>query len=91
MDDDLKQLLEAMRQENASTHQETRRHFDVAVERIETRFDFLAEAVQHVSEELQRTRMSLDGEIYPISQWRSWKATMPADGRWRRIKLIPSN
>ena len=77
MDDDLKHLLEAMRQENAATrqekaatrqenataHEETRRHFDVAVERIETRFDFLAETVQHIGEELQRTRVSLDGKI----------------------------
>lgn len=62
MDDDLKHLLEAMREENAATrqenaaaHQETRRHFDVVLERIETRFDLLAETVQHVSEELQRT------------------------------------
>lgn len=63
MADDLKHLLEAMRQENATAHEETRRHFDVAVERIETRFDFLAETVQHIGEELQRTRVSLDGKI----------------------------
>jgi chaperonin cofactor prefoldin len=70
VDGDLKHLLEAMReenaaarQENATAHDETRRHFDVMVERIETRFDFLAETVQHVSEELQRTRVSLDGKI----------------------------
>ena len=63
MDDDLKRLVEAMRQENAAARQETRRHFDVVLERIETRFDFLAETVQHVSEELQRTRVSLDEKI----------------------------
>ncbi|MGZ5443137.1 MAG: hypothetical protein ACXW5U_14100 [Thermoanaerobaculia bacterium] len=63
MDEDLKHLLGAMREENATAHDETRRHFDVAVERIETRFDFLAEMVQQVSEELQRTRVSLDGRI----------------------------
>jgi SMC interacting uncharacterized protein involved in chromosome segregation len=37
VDDDVKRLLEEMREENAKAHQETRRHFDVAVERIETR------------------------------------------------------
>jgi prefoldin subunit 5 len=70
VDDDLNHLLEAirednaaMREENAAAHRETRRHFDVAVERIEARFDFLAETVQHVSEELQRTRASVDGKI----------------------------
>ena len=39
------------------------KHFDVAVEHIEKRFDFLAETVQHVNEELHRTRTSLDEKI----------------------------
>lgn len=74
VDDDLKQLLEAMRQENAMAHAETRRHseqiavetrrhFDVALERIEKRFGLLAETVQHVNEELGHTRASLHEKI----------------------------
>ena len=63
MDEDLKQLLETMQRQNADAEQETRRHFDVAVERIETRFDLLAEMVQSVNQELRSTRVSLDEKI----------------------------
>ena len=47
-DDELKRLLDT----NAA---ETRRHFDVAVERLEKRFDALAETVAYVDEKLDRT------------------------------------
>ena len=63
IDDELKRLLDAMRQENAAAHGDTRRHFDVTVERIENRFDVLAESVAHVNEELRRTRTTLDEKI----------------------------
>ncbi|HYK03682.1 MAG TPA: hypothetical protein VE974_18130 [Thermoanaerobaculia bacterium] len=63
MDDELKRLLESIRQETAAEHQETRRHFDIAVERIEHRFELLAETVQHLSEETLRTCASLDEKI----------------------------
>ena len=78
MDEELKRLLETMREETRrhfdvaverletrfdAKHDETRRHFDVTVERLETRFDLLAETVQHVNEELQRTHVSLNEKI----------------------------
>lgn len=47
-DDDLKNLLLA----NAA---EIRRHFDVAVERIDERSQLLAEAITHVDQKLDRT------------------------------------
>jgi hypothetical protein len=47
-----------MRQENAAAHAETRRHFDVSVERLETRFDGLAETVLAINEKLDRTPQS---------------------------------
>ncbi len=76
-DEELKSLFDAMRQdtaamlqenaatrqENAAAHEETRRHFDVAAERLEKRFGLLAESVAHLDDELQRTRTSLDEKI----------------------------
>jgi chaperonin cofactor prefoldin len=62
-DDELKDLIQALRRESTAAHGETRRHFDVSVERLEKRFDFLAETVQHVSEELQRTRAGLHEKL----------------------------
>lgn len=38
MDDALRQVLEAIRQENAAAHAETRRHFDVVAETSGTNF-----------------------------------------------------
>lgn len=46
----------AMREEGAAAHAETRRHFGVAIEHIDKRLDLLAETVQFVTTELQRTR-----------------------------------
>ncbi|HVT04216.1 MAG TPA: hypothetical protein VHL58_12680 [Thermoanaerobaculia bacterium] len=43
-DDDLKRMFDALRQDNAAAHAETRRHFDVTAERLEKRFDTLAES-----------------------------------------------
>jgi hypothetical protein len=54
IDDDLERLLDAMRQENAAAHADTRSGFDVAVdvmrqENADTRshFDVVAEAMRH--------------------------------------------
>lgn len=47
MDEELKRLLE-------STAAETRRHFDVIAERLETRLDGLSEAVTIVDEKIDR-------------------------------------
>jgi len=58
-DEDLKRLLDTIRQENANAHTETRRHFDVAVERIDDRFDRLAETVAQVDEKVERKAADL--------------------------------
>ena len=63
MDEELKNLLEAMRQENAAAQAETRRHFDVVAERLETRFGGLAESVGLVDEKLDRTTVVLEERI----------------------------
>ncbi|MEA2465835.1 MAG: hypothetical protein QOJ98_3582 [Acidobacteriota bacterium] len=55
-DDELKRLLEA----NAA---ETRRHFDVATERIEHRFEALAETVLHVDQKIDRTAEDIRDEM----------------------------
>jgi hypothetical protein len=70
-DDDLKRLLEsnaaetrllfeAMREENAVAHAETRRHFDVSVDFMRDRFDLLAEAIASVDDKLSRGIADLD-------------------------------
>lgn len=46
-DEELKRLLEA-------TSSETRRHFDVAMEHVEKRFDALAEIVAHLDQKIDR-------------------------------------
>jgi hypothetical protein len=68
-DDELKSLFDALRQENATGqaetrhdfHQtanqlseETRRHFEVFSERLEKRFDLLAESVRAIDEKVDR-------------------------------------
>jgi chaperonin cofactor prefoldin len=62
-DDELKRLFDSLREENAAMHAETRRHFEVTLERLETRFDTLAESVQHVGEKLDRTAAVLEAKI----------------------------
>lgn len=76
-DDDLKRLFDEMRQENAAAHAETRRRFEenaaahvetrryfaVAVERMDARFDALAETVGLLDEKLDRKTAALDEKI----------------------------
>ena len=59
-DDDLKRLLDTMRQENASAHVETRRHFDVTSERLDGKIDAVAESVANVGERLGRRMDDLE-------------------------------
>jgi hypothetical protein len=54
MADDLKPLLDAMRQESTLAHAETRRHFEVVAERVEKKVDALAEAVVHLDQKFDR-------------------------------------
>jgi prefoldin subunit 5 len=58
-DDDLKRLLEAIQQENAGAHAETRRQFDAAVQRVDQRFDLLDESVATVNAETRRHESAL--------------------------------
>ena len=51
-DDETKGLLEAVR-----------RHVDITAERLEKRFDLLAESVAHVSGEVRKTRTDLEAAI----------------------------
>jgi tellurite resistance protein len=73
-DDELKGLFNAIRDENAVAHAETRKHFDASVERVENRFDviaermegrieLLAETVQLVNENLQTKIVALDQKL----------------------------
>ncbi len=62
-DEDLKPLLEAMRQENAAAHKETRRHFEVITARLETQIEAVAEAVARVHETLDREAANIRDEM----------------------------
>jgi hypothetical protein len=59
-DDELNRLFDTLRHENSAAHAETRRHFDVANEATRHEIRLVAESVVHVTEELQRTRTTLD-------------------------------
>lgn len=52
-----------MRQENAAAHAETRSHFTATAERLEHRFELLAEAVQLLDERQHATATALDEKI----------------------------
>ncbi len=52
--------LRAMRGETSAAHGETRRHFEVAVERIENSFQSLAESVANLDEKFERKTEALD-------------------------------
>jgi hypothetical protein len=60
MDADLKQVLEAMRQENAAAHAETRRHSVVVAEGLRREIQLVAEGVLLNGEKLDRVDTRLD-------------------------------
>jgi uncharacterized membrane-anchored protein len=62
-DDELKRLFEAQTQEAAKAHADTRRHFEVVAERLETRFDGLAESIQILDEKVDRQTASIRDEM----------------------------
>jgi hypothetical protein len=57
--DELRQLLEAMRQENAAAHAETRRHFDVVAEALRHELRLVAEATGLLNDRIDR----LDADV----------------------------
>jgi uncharacterized protein YceH (UPF0502 family) len=69
-DDELRKLFEGLSRDITDTRAELqteiadgRRHADIAVEQMQSRFDLLAEGLASVHEELQRTRTTLDEKI----------------------------
>jgi hypothetical protein len=62
-DDELRQLLDTMRQENSAAHEATRRHFDVVTEATKHEVRLVAESVAHVNEELERKTNALRQEM----------------------------
>ena len=78
MTEKISEAVSTLRGEMAAEHAETRRHFDITVERWETRFDLLAESVQLVDQKLDRNVAEIREEIATI------KFVRPT--RTRRIK-----
>ena len=64
MDDELRQVLEAMRQENTAAHAETRRHFDIVAEDLRHELRIVAEGVGSLSERIDR----LDAHIAQVTE-----------------------
>ena len=62
MDDELRQVLDAMRQENAAAHAETRRHFDIVAEALRHELRLVAEGVGLLTERIDR-RDAQDAQI----------------------------
>jgi hypothetical protein len=65
-DDDLKRLLDTIRQENATAHEETRRHFGVLVEGMETKIDTVADGVVSVNERIVRLEATMKEEFAEV-------------------------
>jgi hypothetical protein len=63
IDQKISTAVSTLRGEMAAEHAETRRHFDITVERWETRFDLLAESVQLVDQKLDRNVVEIREEI----------------------------
>ena len=62
-DEELKRLLDTMRQENSAAHVDTRRHFEVAMEATKHEVRLVAESVAHLNEELHRETSALRQEM----------------------------
>lgn len=60
MDEELRLVLEAMRRENAAAHTETRRHFEVVAEGLESKMDAVAESAIAANERIDRLDAKVD-------------------------------
>lgn len=58
-DDEFKRLVEVVQ----TSGTETRRHFDIALERMEKNFELLAESIATVDDGLSRARVALEQKI----------------------------
>ena len=63
MDDELRQVLEDMRRENAAAHADTRRHFDIVAEDLRHQLRLVAEGVGLLTERIDR----LDAHVARIT------------------------
>jgi len=66
MDDELKRLLEAMRQENTAAHTETRRHFDVVAEDLRSEVRAVAEGVIANTERIDSLRSDMNQQFSEV-------------------------
>ena len=66
MDDDVKRLLDAMRQESAAAHVETRRHFDVVGEDLRREIGIVAEGVGANTERIERLSLDMKEEFADV-------------------------
>jgi Skp family chaperone for outer membrane proteins len=78
----------AMRAENAAAHTETRRHFDAVAERLETRFELLAETVQAINEKVDRSVDRLDKKIDETAAETQAMIRFSHDGLHRRVTAL---
>ena len=62
-DEELKELLSSIRSESATRHEETRKHFDVVAERLESRFDLLAEGLTRFDEKFLSRFESVESKL----------------------------
>jgi hypothetical protein len=62
-DEELKELLSSIRSENASGREETRQHFNVVAERIESRLDLVAEGLRTLDEKFSRRFESVESKL----------------------------
>lgn len=66
MDDDLKRFLDAIRQENAAAHAETRRHFDSVAEQLEGKIGLVAEGVLGNTERIDQLATDMKSEFNEV-------------------------
>lgn len=61
MDEELRQVLETLRQENAAAHGETRRHFEILSEGLRHELRLVAEGVGLLAERLEQLHTDVNG------------------------------
>lgn len=63
MDEDVKRLFDEMRRENADARAETRRHFDVIAERLESKVDLVAEGVDSCNKRIDHLEQKMSSDF----------------------------
>ena len=62
-DEELKKLLSSIRSDSAADRDEVRKHFDVVAERLESRFDLLAEGMTRLDEKCSQRFESVESKL----------------------------